>query len=383
MKQRTGRLLATILTLILLSGCGGNSMPVTGPEISAPQAETKQEVSVEPESIPDASEGLLIQGPALRLGHDDIFEIYERTAGAGISYQNYWTNLPYESHCKSMLSYYVETHLIEEAGLTLLRQDETEIEGQMLSILFFTHPEAEIIPETDYCLMLAFCEADDGGTEIRIDYSDSLTLEEWEANAQAVSEPEPEPEPAPAKDPTVLPDFLEMGTDYKVSRNTTSHWRIYRAEHMDIGAVETYIQELLDMGYTIVHTEEESNSFDGVDRCWEFVHADVDADAINTRGAQVTVESSTYGEWDDQTLDIEFSDEISMGADDSVSSEPSSTGGGYVDCPSCSGGNCTACNGRRGEYSYSPGLDREWEECWKCRGTGKCSKCKGSGQIFG
>ena len=383
MKQRTGRLLAAFLTLILLSGCGGDPAAVTGPESSAPQAEVKPEVSIEAEPTPDASEGLLFQGPALRLGHDDVFEIYERTAEPGVSHQNYWTKLPYESHSKSMLSYYVETHLVEEAGLTLLRQDETEIESQMLSILFFTHPEAEVIPETDYCLMLAFCEADDGGTEIRIDYSDSLTMEEWDATAQAAPEPEPEPEPEPqSSDPSVLPDFLETGTDYEVSGNTTTHWRIYTADHMDISAVEAYIQQLLDMGYTIVHTEEDPNSFGGVYRCWEFSHTDVDADAINTRGAQVTVESSTYGEWDDQTLDIEFSHDITMDSG-SVSSEPSSTGGGYVDCPSCSGGRCTACNGSRGKYSYSPGLDREWEECWKCNGTGKCSRCGGDGQIFG
>lgn len=63
--------------------------------------------------------------------------------------------------------------------------------------------------------------------------------------------------------------------------------------------------------------------------------------------------------------------------------EPEAQSSGYADCPSCYRGNCTACNGRKGEYSYSPGLDREWEECWKCNGTGNCSRCGGDGQIFG
>ena len=183
-------------------------------------------------------------------------------------------------------------------------------------------------------------------------------------------------------DPAVLPDFLQTGTDYEVSSSTTSHMKVYTADNMDISAVETYLDLLLDMGYEVVHTEEDDNSWGGVYRLWEFAHVDVEVDSISTHGAQVTVESSTYGKWDDQTLTIEFSDGLSMGGDDSIHVS-SSTGGGYADCPSCSGGNCTACNGSKGEYSYSPGLDREWEDCWKCNGSGKCSKCGGSGQIFG
>ncbi len=78
-----------------------------------------------------------------------------------------------------------------------------------------------------------------------------------------------------------------------------------------------------------------------------------------------------------------FSEGSTMENDDSVeSSFDDSTGGGYVDCSSCYGGNCTACNGSGGEYSYSPGLDREWESCWKCSGSGNCSSCSGSGQVF-
>ena len=194
-------------------------------------------------------------------------------------------------------------------------------------------------------------------------------------------QPEQKSELKQATDPAVLPDFLKTGTDYEVSSSTTTYWRIYTAEHMDISAVEAYVQQLLDMGYTIVHTEEDSNSFDGMYRLWEFAHSGLDAESISTRGAQVTIESSTYGEWDDQTLDIEFSHDITMDSDN-VSSELS-IGGGYVDCPSCAYGDCSACSGKGGKESYSPGLDREWENCWKCGGSGNCSKCSGSGQIFG
>jgi len=350
-----------------LTGCGGNPEPVTE---SAPQEIVK------------------LQGLAMWLDRDNVFEIYERTAESGVSHQNYWTNLPYESHSKSMLSYYIETHLLGEAGLTLLRQDETEIESQMLSILFFTHPEAEVIPGTDYCLMLAFCEADGGGTEVQVDYSDSLILEEWEATAQVVPELEPDSQSeqksesasASTNDPAVLPDFLNTGTDYEVSSSTTSHMKVYTADNMDISAVEFYLNQLLDMGYAIVYTE--TDDFEGINRRWELAHSGLDAETISENGAHVIVQSNTYTSWNDQTLSIEFSDELSMDGGGISISTPS-TGSGYVDCPSCSGGNCTACNGLKGEYSYSPGLEREWEECWKCNGTGDCFRCDGFGQIFG
>ena len=358
LKRLMSILLSMIMAVGLLAGCGGNTVSVTEPA---------------------SQESVKVQGPAMWLDRDNVFEIYERTAESGVFHQNYWTNLPYESHSKSMLSYYIETHLLGEAGLTLLRQDETKIESQMLSILFFTHPEAEVIPGTDYCLMLAFCEADGGGTEIQIDYSDSLTLEEWDATVQAESEQESEPKSAQSKDPAVLPDFLKTGTDYEVSSSTTSHMKVYTEDNMDISAVETYLQQLQDMGYAIVYTE--TDDFKGINQRWELAHSGLDAETISENGAHVIVQSNTYTSWNDQTLSIEFSDGITMDGGDS--SVPSSTGGGYVDCPSCSGGSCTACNGSKGEYSYSPGLEREWEECWKCNGTGKCSKCDGFGKIFG
>jgi len=354
-KRLLSILLSMIMAVGLLAGCGGNSVPVT-------------------------QENVKVQGPAMWLDRDNVFEIYERTAEDGASIQKYWTNLPYESHSKSMLSYYIETHLLEEAGMTLFQQDEIELEGQMTSMLFFTHPEAEVIPETDYCLMLLFWEADGGGTEVLIKYSDSLTLEEWDATAQTAPEPEPEPEPQ-SSDPSVLPDFLKTGTNYEVSTSTTSHMKVYTADNMDISAVETYLQQLQNMGYAIVYTE--TDDFEGINQRWVLAHSGLDAETISENGAHVIVQSNTYTSWNDQTLSIEFSGGLSMdGGDSSVHSAPS-TGGGYVDCPSCYNGNCTACNGSKGEYSYSPGLDREWEECWKCDGTGNCSRCGGDGQIFG
>lgn len=194
------------------------------------------------------------------------------------------------------------------------------------------------------------------------------------------STPTPAPAPDPASDPSVLPDFLSVGTDYEVSNSTTTYWRIYTADHMDISAVETYVQTLQDMGYTILYTEVDSNSFGGMYHLWEFAHSGLDAETISTHGAHVTVESSTYGTWDDQTLDIEFSHDITMDSD-ALPSAPASDGG-WVDCPSCSGGQCTACGGRGGKDQYSPGLPREWEECWKCHGDGNCTKCDGFGKVL-
>ena len=213
--------------------------------------------------------------------------------------------------------------------------------------------------------------------------SDNTSYESTEQAPTPESEPEPQSEPEPevqSSDPAVLPDFLETGTDYEVSSSTTSHMKVYTEDNMDISAVETYIQQLLDMGYAIVYTE--TYDFKGIDRRWELAHSGLDAETISENGAHVIVQSNTYTSWNDQTLSIEFSDGITMDGGDISISTPS-TGGGYVDCPSCYGGNCTACNGRKGEYSYSPGLDREWEECWKCNGTGDCSRCGGDGQIFG
>ena len=55
---------------------------------------------------------------------------------------------------------------------------------------------------------------------------------------------------------------------------------------------------------------------------------------------------------------------------------------GWVDCPSCYGGQCSACSGRGGKDQYSPGLPREWEPCWKCHGDGDCGKCNGFGKVL-
>ena len=63
-------------------------------------------------------------------------------------------------------------------------------------------------------------------------------------------------------------------------------------------------------------------------------------------------------------------------------SEEKETESGWEDCPSCYGGNCTACNGRGGKDSYSPGLPREWDPCWKCHGSGDCGKCGGFGKVL-
>lgn len=54
----------------------------------------------------------------------------------------------------------------------------------------------------------------------------------------------------------------------------------------------------------------------------------------------------------------------------------------WEDCPSCYGGQCSACGGRGGKDQYSPGLPREWEECWKCHGDGDCTKCDGFGKVL-
>ena len=95
------------------------------------------------------------------------------------------------------------------------------------------------------------------------------------------------------------------------------------------------------------------------------------------------VDASSYTPGGFQEVEIKFSRSITMAGEDSSSSSSSSSGSGWVDCPSCSGGNCTACNGSKGKYSYSPGLPREWEPCWKCNGDGDCDKCDGFGKILG
>lgn len=367
-KRLMSILLSMIMAVSLLAGCGGNSVSVTEP---VPQEVVK------------------VQGPAMWLNDDNVFEIYERTAESGVSQQKYWTNLPYESHSKSMLSYYIETHLLEEAGMTLFQQDEIELEGQMFSMLFFTHPKAEVIPETDYCLMLLFWEADGGGTEVLIKYSDSVTLEEWDATVQAESEPESEPKSAQSKDPAVLPDFLahDSSGEYQLLDESRPDKAIYQADTIDAAYVaEAYVELLKEQGYTVVSEDIITYATDNDETFkWFLSHVSVDADnVLDDSPGQVFVKLNVYDTSNKSVVSVSFSEGITM--EDYGSGESSSdvsTGGGYVDCPSCSGGNCTACNGSKGEYSYSPGLEREWEECWKCRGNGKCSKCDGFGKIFG
>jgi len=62
--------------------------------------------------------------------------------------------------------------------------------------------------------------------------------------------------------------------------------------------------------------------------------------------------------------------------------EPEEKSSVWEDCPSCFGGQCSACGGRGGKDQYSPGLPREWEECWKCHGDGDCTKCDGFGKVL-
>ena len=131
--QRISLIILSVIVMWSLIGCGGNTASVT-------------------------QEGMKLQGPAMWLDKDNVFEIYEPTEESDASVQKYWTKLPYESHSKSMLNYYIEKHLLEEAEMTLIQQDEIEMEDQMCSMLFFTHLEAEVISETDYCLMLVFWE---------------------------------------------------------------------------------------------------------------------------------------------------------------------------------------------------------------------------------
>jgi len=214
---------------------------------------------------------------------------------------------------------------------------------------------------------------------VTVECSTDLTMQE--ASTGGTPTPAPTPTPTPAADPKVLPSFLKTGTDYEVSNSTTDRMKIYTRDDMDISDVETYVQQLKDMGYTIVHTE--VDSFQGEYRHWEFVHSDLDVRPISIYGAHVIVKSHTYTTWYDQTVDIEFSAGITMDGESEVPSSAPSSGGGWVDCPRCYGGDCTACGGSGGDYSYSPGLPREWNDCWKCHGDGDCDKCDGFGKILG
>ena len=144
--------------------------------------------------------------------------------------------------------------------------------------------------------------------------------------------------------------------------------------------------ELLEeQGYTVVSKDIVTYAADN-DKTFEWFlsHSSVDADdVVSDSPGQVRVKLNAYDSGNNCVISVTFSEGITM--ENYGTEEPSSTdstGSGYADCPSCYSGNCTACNGRKGEYSYSPGLDREWEECWKCRGTGNCSRCGGSGRIW-
>ena len=202
------------------------------------------------------------------------------------------------------------------------------------------------------------------------------------------SEPQSEPETKPeSSDPSVLPDFLahDDSGEYQLLDESTPNKAIYQAETIDSAYVAVaYVELLEERGYTVVSKDVITYSTDN-DKTFEWFlsHSSVDADdVVGDAPGQVRVRLNVYE--DNSVISVTFSEGITMeNYNTEESSSTDSTGGGYVDCPNCYGGNCTACNGRKGEYSYSPGLDREWEECWKCNGTGKCSRCGGHGQIFG
>jgi len=206
-------------------------------------------------------------------------------------------------------------------------------------------------------------------------------------------EPQPEhksePKPAPSNDPSVLPDFLahDSSGEYQLLWESMPNKAVYRAETIDAAYVaEAYVELLKRHGYTVVSDDIITYATDN-DKTFEWFlsHSSVAADnVLDDSPGQVLVKLSIYDTSNKSVVLVAFSEGITMeNYDIGEFSSDVSTGGGYVDCPSCYGGNCTACNGRRGEYSYSPGLDREWEDCWKCNGSGDCSRCGGDGQIFG
>ena len=207
-------------------------------------------------------------------------------------------------------------------------------------------------------------------------------------NSDNVSYESADPEPQ-SSDPSVLPDFLahDSSGEYQLLGESRPNKAIYQAETTDAAYVaEEYVDLLKKHGYTVVADDITTYAADNDETFeWFLSHRSVDADdVLDDSPGQVRVRLNVYDTSNKSVVSVSFSEGITMeNYGDEGSSPDVSTGGGYVDCPSCYSGNCTACNGRKGEYSYSPGLDREWEECWKCRGTGRCSRCGGSGQIFG
>ena len=203
------------------------------------------------------------------------------------------------------------------------------------------------------------------------------------------TEQKSEPESSQAKDPAVLPDFLahDSSGEYRLLGESRPDKAIYQADTIDAAYVaEAYVELLKEQGYTVVSEDITTYSTDN-DKTfkWFLSHSSVDADdVVDDSPGQVRVKLNAYDTSNKSVVSVTFSEGITMeNYGNEGSSSDISNGSGYADCPSCYGGKCTACNGSKGEYSYSPGLDREWEECWKCNGTGKCSRCGGDGRIFG
>lgn len=358
---------------------------------------------------------IAMQGPMLYLGHDSVVESVEmETRDSGTIRYDYTLSMAFEK-CQEMMQYYIDAHLLEELGLTQTEVDD-RVETDGIYRTFYTCPGAEGYvtssgEQQEDAILLLYTKQTDNLTGVSLICSPSFVVEEMAPTEPAAAPEQTEPTPVPSADPSVLPDFLKTGTDYEVSNSTTTYLRVYTADHMDISAVETYVQILQDMGYTIVHTETDSNPWGGMYRLWEFAHSGLDAETISTHGAHVTVESSTYGKWNDQTLDIEFSSSITMdgisisgGSSGSSSSSSSSNSSGSSSsgkserkCYKCSGDGditCTNCNGRGGKevresvpnYSGStsgPKYSTTWENCYKCHGSGEitCTNCGGDGKY--
>ena len=377
--HETFALLSLLLCLFLLTGCGAESNP-------SQEEGTTESSPIAQEIPPDNS---IFHGPVRYLGNDDwVKEISLVNSSDNSTLITYHLSASYEE-TRAMLHSYIEAHLLDEVGLTEVMQSGFDpADAADSARAEFTYPGTTALdfsgenPEGVSLLLVL-----DGSVLFLRFAGEYGVIEDFLEPDTSIPAEEPVPEQSkpqtptakPSGDPAVLPDFLTVGEGYEVSNSTTSHWRIYVAEHTDVSAGDAYVQKLLELGYTVVYSENDPDSL-GEYLLWELAHSELDAETIGEHDAHVIVECSTWR--DSQELDIEFSPDITMAGEDS-SSKPSPSGGGWVDCPSCYNGNCTACNGRGGKDSYSPGLPREWDECWKCDGDGDCDRCDGFGKVLG
>ncbi len=237
---------------------------------------------------------------------------------------------------------------------------------------------------------IALDKRGDGDWDLSFLFGENVTLlqAETQSGDNGMAEPEPTPTPTPepeVTDPSVLPDFLEhdpTGQFYMLSDSREGK-AVYKADAIQVSyVVESYIDLLLDLGYTIVYEyDKDFSSSETTKR--DFYHSSVNADAVldDSKG-QVRVSYNIYYDWNEVHVAIYYSDGITIENYTGYSGTDGSSGidDFFATCSACHGSKkCTHCGGDDKVSKFQAGIGWVEQNCTFCSG-GRCPTCGGTGK---